>query len=43
MHRLFIDQNVRTEIAEALRQDGHHVVHASEVRLQHGDDETILR
>jgi hypothetical protein len=30
MHRLFIDQNVRIEIAQALRADGHEAVHASE-------------
>ncbi len=43
MHRLFFDQNIRTEIAEALRKDGHEVVHASEVSLEQRDDETILR
>ena len=43
MHRLFTDQNVRVEIAESLRQDGHEVVHASEVRLARRDDETLFR
>jgi len=40
MHRLFIDQNVRIEIAQALREDGHEAVHASEVGLQRRDDES---
>ena len=43
MHRLFIDQNVRIEVAEALRQDGHEVIHASEANLDRRDDEEILR
>ncbi len=28
MHRLFLDQNIRVEIAASLREDGHTVVHA---------------
>lgn len=43
MHRLFLDQNVRIEIAESLRGDGHEVVHASEVKLQCRDDEVPFR
>jgi predicted nuclease of predicted toxin-antitoxin system len=43
MHRLFIDQNVRLEVAACLRADGHEVVHASEAGLAKRDDETILR
>ena len=43
MHRLFIDQNVRVEVAEALRQDGNEVVHASEAHLDRRDDEEVLR
>ena len=43
MHRLFIDQNVRIEVAEALRQDGYEVIHASEANLDRRDDEEILR
>jgi predicted nuclease of predicted toxin-antitoxin system len=43
MHRLFIDQNVRIEVAWALREDGHEVVHASDADLERRDDESILR
>lgn len=43
MHRLFIDQNVRLEVAVSLRADGHVVIHASEAGLAERDDETILR
>jgi predicted nuclease of predicted toxin-antitoxin system len=43
MHHLFIDQNIRVEVAEALRRDGKHVVHASETGLKHHDDESIFR
>jgi predicted nuclease of predicted toxin-antitoxin system len=43
MHRLFVDQNIRVEVAEALRQDGHEVVHASEAKLDRRDDEAIMR
>ena len=43
MHRLFIDQNVRIEIAQALREDGHEAFHASEVGLERRDDESIFR
>ena len=43
MHRLFIDQNVRLEVAVSLRADGHGVIHASEAGLRERDDETILR
>jgi len=43
MHRLFIDQNVRLEVAFSLRADGHVVIHASEAGLAERDDETILR
>lgn len=43
MHRLFIDQNVRLEVAAALRADGHLVIHASEAGLAERDDETVLR
>ena len=42
MHKLFIDQNIRIEVAEALRQDGHQVIHASDVNLARRDDEEIL-
>ncbi len=43
MHRLFLDQNVRVEIAEALRDDGHEEVHASGVTLDRHDDESLFR
>ncbi len=43
MHRLFLDQNIRIEIAESLRQDGHTIVHATEVGLRERDDETVFR
>jgi len=43
MHRLFIDQNVRIEIAQGLRQDGQHAVHASEVGLGRRGDQSIFR
>ncbi len=43
MHRLFVDQNIRIEIAESLRQDGHSVVHATEAGLRERDDETLFR
>jgi predicted nuclease of predicted toxin-antitoxin system len=40
IHRLF--QNVRTEIAAALRLESHHVIHASDVDLDRRDDEGVL-
>jgi len=43
MHRLFLDQNIRVEMAESLRQDGHMVVHATEAGLRERDDETLFR
>lgn len=43
MHRFFLDQNVRIEIAEALRSDGHEVIHASEAGLDRRDDEAVFR
>jgi len=43
MHRLFLDQNIRTEIAASLREDGHTVVHATEAGLRERDDETLFR
>ncbi len=43
MHELFLDQNVRVEIAEALRQDGHKVIHASDENLGRREDEAIFR
>lgn len=43
MHRLFLDQNIRIEIAESLRQDGHTVVHATEAGLRVRADEFLFR
>jgi len=43
MHRLFLDQNVRTEVGAFLREDGHTVVHATEAGLRERDDETVFR
>jgi hypothetical protein len=43
VHQLFIDQNIRIEVAEALREDGYQVIHASDANLDRRDDEEILR
>jgi predicted nuclease of predicted toxin-antitoxin system len=43
MHQLFIDQNIRIEVAEALREDGYQIIHASDANLARRDDEEILR
>ena len=43
MHRLLVDQNVRIEIVEALRADGHEVVRASETNLARRDDPRRFR
>jgi predicted nuclease of predicted toxin-antitoxin system len=43
MHRIFLDQNVRIEIADDLRRAGHEVVHASEAKLERRDDEAVFR
>ncbi len=43
MHRLFLDQNIRIEVAERLRKDGHDVVHASEAGLRDRDDLTLFQ
>jgi predicted nuclease of predicted toxin-antitoxin system len=42
MHRLFLDQNIRIEIAASLRADGHEVIHASEVNLGRHTDELLF-
>jgi len=42
MHRLFLDPNVRIEIAQSLAQDGNKVVHATEANLQRRDDEAVF-
>jgi hypothetical protein len=41
MHRLFLDQNVRIEIAQSLRDEGYEVHHATEVNLASREDEVI--
>jgi predicted nuclease of predicted toxin-antitoxin system len=43
MHRLLLDQNVRIEVAEALRADAHDVVRASETNLARRDDAALFR
>lgn len=43
MHRLLVDQNVRIEVAEALRDDGHEVVRACETGVARRDDEALFR
>lgn len=43
MHRLFLDQNVRIEVAQSLRDDGHEVVHALEANLDRREDEVLFR
>ena len=43
MHRLLVDQNVRIEVAEALREDGHEVVRPSETGVARRDDEALFR
>ena len=42
MHRLLLDQNVRIEVAEALRGDGHEVVRSSETKLARRDDDALF-
>jgi len=42
MHRLFLDQNVRIEIADSLRRDGYEVIHAADVKLNRREDETLF-
>ena len=43
MHQLFIDQNIRIEVAEALREDGYQVIHAIDANLARRDDDEIVR
>jgi len=42
MHRLLLDQNVRIEVVEALRADGHEVVRSSETKLARRDDDALF-
>ena len=41
--RLFLDQMLRREVAEALRDDGHDVLRASDVGQARADDHQILQ
>ena len=41
--RLYLDQCLRLEVAEALRQEGHNVVRALEVGQDRADDSEILQ
>jgi predicted nuclease of predicted toxin-antitoxin system len=41
--RLYLDQCLRLEVAEALRNDGHNVVRASDVGQARADDSEILQ
>ena len=41
--RLFLDQMLRREVAEALRNDGHDVVRTSDVGQARADDYQILQ
>jgi len=40
--KLYLDQMLRLDVAEALRDDGHNVVRASEVGQARADDQQIL-
>lgn len=40
--RLYLDQMLRLEVAQALRDEGHDVIRASEVGQARADDHTIL-
>jgi len=42
-HRLYLDQMLRLEVAQALRDDGHDVLRASEVGQARADDFQILQ
>ena len=43
IHRLYLDQMLRLEVAQALRDDGHDVLRASEVGQARADDFQILQ
>jgi predicted nuclease of predicted toxin-antitoxin system len=40
--RVYLDQMLRQDVAEALRQEGHDVIRASEVGQARADDQQIL-
>jgi predicted nuclease of predicted toxin-antitoxin system len=41
--RLFLDQMLRQEVAEALRNEGHNVLRTSDVGQARADDHQILQ
>ena len=41
--RLYLDQMLRLDVAQALRDEGHYVVRASEVGQARADDQQILQ
>ena len=41
--RLYLDQMIRLDVAQALRDEGHDVVRASEVGQARADDQQILQ
>jgi predicted nuclease of predicted toxin-antitoxin system len=43
MHCLVLDQNVRIEVADALRNDGHDVMRAGETNLARRDDPALFQ
>ena len=43
IHRLFLDQMLRLEVAQALRDEGHDVLRATEVGQARADDHQILQ
>lgn len=43
MHKLYLDQMFRVDVAEALRREGHDVMRASEVGQDRADDQHILQ
>ena len=43
IHRLYLDQMLRLEVAQALKDEGHDVLRASEVGQARADDYQILQ
>ena len=41
--RFYLDQCLRVEVAEALRQEGHDVVRAAEVGQERADDYRVMQ
>ncbi len=42
-HRLYLDQMLRLEVAQALRDDGHDVLRSAEIGQARADDSQILQ